>query len=129
MAKRKQRTSARKKMVSKRGKARTRAKPVPRKAAKRAGRKTKAEILAKRVAVKAKAKKQAIKPRAKSAALKKSAPRPTEPPRQPADAAEETVIVDIIEEPVPGVMVITEFESVRTSGPETPTPQTKSGWG
>ena len=129
MAKRKQRTSARKKMVSKRGKARIRAKPVPRKAAKRSGRETKAEILAKRLAVKTKAKKQPTKSRTKRAAFKKSAPRPTEPPRQLADAAEETVIVDIIEERVPGVMVITEFESVRTSGPETPTPQPKSGGG
>ena len=55
-------------------------------------------------------------------APKKVGPRPTEPPGQATDAAEETVIVDIIEEPVPGVMVVTEFESVRTSDLEAPSP-------
>jgi hypothetical protein len=40
-----------------------------------------------------------------------------------ADATEETVIVDIIEEPVLGVMVVTEFESVRTIELEAPSPQ------
>jgi len=44
-----------------------------------------------------------------------------------AEAAEETVIVDTIEERVPGVVVVTEFESVRTSGPEAPSPQPESG--
>jgi hypothetical protein len=29
----------------------------------------------------------------------------------------ETVIVDMIEEPVPGVMVVTEFEATRIRGP------------
>jgi len=136
MAKRKQRALAPKKTALKRGKARTKVKSDPRKAAKRAsaktrarktarraGSKTKAKKAAKRVAVKTKAKKQAIKARAKRAAPKKAAPRPTKPPRQPAEASDETVVVDIIEEPVPGVVIVTEFESVRTSRPETSTPQ------
>lgn len=110
MAKRMQRALARKKTASKRGKVRTKAKSAPRKAAKR-------------VAVKTKPKKQATKARAKRAAPEKAAPRPTEPPRQAAEAPDETVIVDIIEEPVPGVVVVTEFESVRTNRPETPTSQ------
>jgi hypothetical protein len=136
MAKRKQRVLAPKKTALKRGKARTKVKSDPRKAAKRAsaktrarktakraGSKTKAKKAAKRVPVKTKAKKQAIKGRAKRAAPKKTAPRPTEPPRQPAEASDETVVVDIIEEPVPGVVVVTEFESVRTSRPEASNPQ------
>ena len=141
MAKRKQRALAPKKTALKRGQARTKVKSDPRKAAKRAsaktragktakraGSKAKAKKAAKRVAVKTKAKKQAIKARAKRAAPKKAAPRPTEPPRQPAEAPDETVvvdIVDIIEEPVPGVVIVTEFESVRTSRPETSTPQSE----
>jgi hypothetical protein len=129
MAKRKQRALSRKKTASKRRKARTRLKPASRKAAKRAGRKTRAEIAAKRVAVKTKAKKRATKPRAKRGAPKKAAPRPTEPRIQSVEATEETVIVDIIDEPIPGVVVVTEFESVRTSRPETPTLQPQDGEG
>ena len=129
MAKRKQQALARKKTASKRGKARTRFKSAPRTSAKRAGGKTKAEKVAKRVALKTKTKKQATKPRAKRAAPKIAAPRPTGTPRQPAEATEETVIVDIIDEPVPGVVVVTEFESVRTSRPEAPTQQPGSGSG
>jgi len=104
MAKRKRRVLARKKTASKRGKARTSAKSAPKKAAKR-------------IAVKTKAKKQVTKAHVKSAAPKRGA----EPPRQPALAPNETVIFDIIEEPVPGVVVVTEFETVRTSRPATPT--------
>ena len=103
MAKRKQRVLARKKTASKSGKARTKAKSGPKKAAKR-------------IAVKTKAKKQATKARAKRAASKKAVP-----PRQPAQAFDETVIFDIIEEPAPGVVVVTEFETVRTSRPASPT--------
>jgi hypothetical protein len=110
MAKRKHRASARKKTMSKRGKVRTKAKSASRKAAKR-------------VAVKTKAKKQATKARAKRAAPETAGPLPTQPSRQTTGASDETVIVDIIEEPVPGVVVVTEFESVRTTRPETPTSQ------
>jgi hypothetical protein len=63
------------------------------------------------------------------AALKKAAPRPIEPPRKAAEIPDETLIVDIIEEPVPGVVVVTEFEAVRTSRPETPAPQPEGGEG
>jgi hypothetical protein len=113
MAKRKRRASARKKMAAKRGKARARIKSTRRKVAKRAGRKTKA-------------KKQATKPRAKRAAPKKVTPQSVEPPRRPAGATEETVIIDIIEEPAPGVVVVTEFESVQTT---TPLPEGGEGFG
>jgi hypothetical protein len=63
-----------------------------------------------------KAKQQATKAHPKSTAAKEAAPRPTEPPRQQlVEASDETIIFDIIEEPVPGVVVVTEFETVRTS--------------
>ena len=71
----------------------------------------------------AKTKKQAINPRARGAGVKKPAPKPTELSREPVEAADETVIVDIIEEPVAGAVVVTEFESVRTSESEAPGPQ------
>jgi hypothetical protein len=76
-----------------------------------------------RVAVKTKTKKQALKPSARRAGPKKATPQPTELAGRPAEATEEAVIVDIIEEPVPGVVVVTEFESVRTSEPEASGPQ------
>ena len=127
MAKRKERTLARKGTASKRGKAGKKAKSTPRKSAKRTGAKVSAKKTAQRVAAKTKAKKPGIKPRARQAAPKKVKPRRTEPSRQAAGATEETVIVDILEESVPGVVVVTEFESVRTSGPEAPSPQPESG--
>jgi hypothetical protein len=39
------------------------------------------------------------------------------------EGTEETIIVDIVEQAVPGLVVVTEFESVRTNGPEAPSPQ------
>jgi hypothetical protein len=79
--------------------------------------------------VKTKTKKQTTKAREQHAASKKAAPRPTETPRQSAEASDETVIFDIIEEPVPGVVVVTEFETVRTSKPATATRQIEGGEG
>ena len=39
------------------------------------------------------------------------------------EGTEETIVVDIVEQTVPGVVVVTDFESVRTNGPEAPSPQ------
>ena len=58
-------------------------------------------------------------------APKKATPPPSEAPTQLPEATDETVIVDIIDEPVPGVVVVTEFESIRISRPETDTPQSE----
>jgi hypothetical protein len=124
MAKRKQRELAQKRTTSKRGKTRTKVNSAPKKSAKRTRAKTSAKKAARRHAVKTKiktkTKKQAIKPRARRTGPKKAAPQPTELSREPAEATDEAVIVDIIEEPVPGVVVITEFESMRTGEPEAP---------
>ncbi len=72
---------------------------------------------AKRVAAKTTPKKRVTKTKAKRAVTKKAATRATEPPPQ-GDAAAEKVIVDVIEEPVPGVTVVTEFEATRVQGSE-----------
>jgi hypothetical protein len=124
MVKLKERALARKGTASKRGKAGTKVNSARAKAAKRAGAKARAKRAAHRVATKTKAKRPRIKSRARRAAPKKAGPRSTEAARQ---AAEATVVVDIIEEPGPGIVVVTEFESVRTSGPEVPTPQPEGG--
>ena len=123
MAKRKQQALAQKGTVAKRGKSRTKVNSAPKKATKRTGAKARAKRAAKHVAVKTKAKKLGIKPRARQAPPKTVGPRLTKPSRQAAEATKETVIVDIIEETIPGGVVVTEFESVRTSGPEAPSPQ------
>ncbi len=112
MAKQKKRVSVHKKASSQRTKARTRIRSS-KTAAKRASR-GRPKKVAKRVGVPPKAKKQAGKVRALREASKKAVPRPTEPSTQPAEVRDETVIVDMIEEPLPGVVVVTEFETVRT---------------
>ena len=61
--------------------------------------------------------------RARRAAPKKVVPQPTELAGRLAEATDEAPIVDIIEEPVAGAVVVTEFESVRTSETEAPGPQ------
>jgi hypothetical protein len=55
--------------------------------------------------------------------VKKVAPKRARPVKPPSTLAVETVVVDVIEEPVPGVITVTEFEEteVRESkGPEEP---------
>ena len=44
------------------------------------------------------------------------------------DAREDTII-DVIEEPVPGVVVVTEYESVRTATPISPGGEAEGGEG
>ena len=58
------------------------------------------------------------KTKAKRAVIKKAPIKAPEPPPQQGDAAAESVIVDVIEEPVPGVTVVTEFEATRVQGSE-----------
>ena len=123
MAKRKERPLVRKGTAPKRGKVGKKVNAAPKKAAKRTGAKASATRAKQRVAAKTKAKKPGIKPRARQAALKKVGPQPTEPSKPADEATEETIIVDIVEEAVPGVVVVTEFEAVRTNGPEAPSPQ------
>jgi hypothetical protein len=92
MAQRKKRAAARSRKATTRGKARKPAKSVRGKAAKR-------------TSAKATPRKRVTKAKSKRAVVKKVVP------------TVETVIVDVIEEPVPGVMVVTEFEATAIRGP------------
>ena len=118
MAKAKKRVATRKKN-SKRGKASS--KPARKKAAKRtASKKAKSKVRP--------AGKSATKPTAKKMQPPKTSARkvPINVPRQVAEVQVETTIIDVIEEPVPGVVVVTEFESVQTT---TPLPEDGEGSG
>ncbi len=74
--------------------------------------------VARRVAAKTTPKKRVTKAKAKRAVTKKAPTKAPGPPPQQGDAAAETVIVDVVEKPVPGVTVITEFEATRVQGSE-----------
>ena len=117
MAKAKKRVATRKKS-SKRGKAS--AKPARKKAAKR----TKPKQAKSKV-------RGAAKPMAKKQQPSKVAARkePTKPPRQVVEVPVEDTIIDVIEEPVPGVFVVTEYETIRTAPPNSPSPEPKRGVG
>ena len=92
MAQRKKRAAARRGKTPTHGKARKPAKTVRGKTAKR-------------TSAKATPKKRGIKAKSKRAVVKKVV------------QTVETVIVDVIEEPVPGIMVVTEFEATAIRGP------------
>ena len=93
MAQRKKRVAARKGKPATRGKARKPAKSVRGKAAKR-------------TSAKATPRKRVTKAKSKRTTVKKLVP------------TVETVIVDMIEEPVPGVVVVTEFEATGIREPK-----------
>src|SRR5665811_2566636 len=105
MAKAKKRVATRKKS-SKRGKASAR--PARKKAAKR----TKPKQAKSKV-------RGAAKPMAKKQRPSKVAARkaPTKPPRQVVEVPVEDTIIDVIEEPVPSVIVVTEYETIRPATP------------
>ena len=112
MAKAKKRVATRKK-GSKRGKASS--KPARKKAAKRtAPKKAKSKVR--------RAGKSATKPTAKKMQPPKTAARkaPINAPRQVVEVPVETTIIDVIEEPIPGVVIVTEYESVWTTTPISP---------
>ena len=104
MAKAKKRVAARKKS-SKRGLAS--AKPARKKAAKHTTSK------------KAKSKLRAGRTTPKSAAMKKQSPKTAagKAPRRVVEVPVEDTIIDVIEEPVPGTVVVTEYETIRTGTP------------
>lgn len=105
MAKAKKRVATRKKS-SKRGK--VVAKPARKKAAKRtAPSKAKSKI------------RRPSKSATKTAARKE--------PRQVVEAPVEITTIDVIEEPIPGVIVVTEYESVETEPPVSPDTGTGPG--
>jgi hypothetical protein len=120
MAKAKKRVATRKKS-SKRGKAS--AKPARKKAAKRmTPKKAKSKVR--------RAGGGAPKPMAKKKLPPKTAARkaPRSTPRQVVVPVEDTII-DVIEEPVPGVVGVTEYESIRTATPISSSREPKRGAG
>src|SRR5713101_4587681 len=114
MAKAKKRVAARKK-DSKRGKAS--AKLARKMVAKHATPK------------KAKSKVQRAGMSVKKPAAKKKRPRETVERRQVVEMPVENTIIDLIEEPVPGVVAVTEYESVRTATSILPAGEPEGGEG
>ncbi len=108
MAKAKKHVAPRKKS-SKRGKAS--AKPARKKAAKRTtSKKAKSKV--------GRAGRGAPKPAPKKKRpLKSAAQAPRKAPRQVVAVPVEDTIIDVIEEPVPGVVVVREYELIRTATP------------
>jgi len=106
MAKRKKRATARKTRSTARGKART-GKSARGKATRRAS--------ASRTP-----KKRPVKAGPKGAGAKKRVRKRTPRVKPPGVPTAETVIIDVIEEPVPGVISVTEFEATefREASPE-----------
>jgi hypothetical protein len=113
MAKAKKRVATRKKS-SKRGKAST--KPARKKAAKRMTPKQ----------AKSKVRGAAKRQRQSKSAARKA---PSKTPRQAVEVPVKDTIIDVIEEPVPGVVVVTEYETIRTATPISSSPEPKPGVG
>jgi hypothetical protein len=120
MAKAKKRVATRKKN-SKRGK--PSAEPARKKAAKGTSpKKAKSKV---QRAVRGAAKPMAKKQRPSKIAARKA----PIAPRQVVEVPVEDTIIDVIEEPVPGVVVVTEFETIRTATPISPDREAKPGTG
>ncbi len=109
MAKRTKRTTTRKLKAA--GRTQKRRKPAKRQAGK--------------PLVKAKAKRQITKGKKRAVAKRSASRRPTTP-TQPNNLETETTSVDVIEEPVPGVMVVTELEETHTRLDQGQTPASPS---
>ena len=67
----------------------------------------------------------------KSAAKKKRSPKTAarKTPRHVVEVPVEDTIIDVIEEPVPGLVVVTEYESIRTATPLSSSREPKRGVG
>ena len=63
------------------------------------------------------AKRKVTKAKSKRVVSKTMASKGKRPPKQLREATTETFIVDVIEEPVPGVVVVTEFETTEMRQP------------
>lgn len=121
MAKAKKRVAARKKAVkraapkkakSKVQRASTSAAKTPRKKATKRAAPKKAKSKVQRAAASAK------KPAAKKKRASKTAARKA--PRKVAEVLVETTVIDVLEEPSPGVFVLSEYEFVQTTPPNSP---------
>ncbi len=61
--------------------------------------------------------------------LKPAARKARKPPRQVVEVPVEDTIIDVIEEPVPGMIVVTEYEFIRTATPNSSGRERKRGAG
>ena len=113
MVKAKKRVAMRKKS-SKRGKVSAKA------ARKKAAKRTKSKQAKSKV-------KGAAKPKAKKQRPSKlsASKTPRKSPEQVAEVGVDDTIIDVIEEPVPGVVVVTEYETIRTATPISSSPEPK----
>ena len=111
MVQRKQRAAKSRQGTRKRVTARSKAKSVAKKAAKRGVVKTKSKKRA--------ARKQATGPGPKRSRAKKAAAKKASTRKQRKAPPAETILLDVVEEPIPGVLVVTEFETTRTRSPGT----------
>ena len=116
MAQRKNRAAARRGKTATRSKARMRTKPARGKRAKRA-------------TARAAPEKRVTKAKSKRAAAKKAVPIKAKRPKLPNTTSVETVIADIIKDPVQGVVVVTEFEATGIRGPNASPEQTEESRG
>jgi len=111
MAQRRRRAAKSRQGIRKRGTARSKAKFVAKKAAKRGVAKTKSKKRATR--------KQATRPGPKRPSAKKAAAKKVSRLKQRKAPPAETILLDVVEEPTPGVLIVTEFETTRTRSPGT----------
>ena len=105
MAQQKRGVATRRQKAVKRGKAPKRAKAAQRKVAKRSATKAKSRVAPK-------------KTKAKRPAAKIATPRKDVPRKQRGEVPIEVVRVETVQAPVPGVVVVAEYESVRARRPK-----------
>jgi hypothetical protein len=104
MAQRKNRAAARRGKAATRSKARMRTKSAR-------------GMSAKSATARAASGKRVTKAKSKRAVAKKAVPIKARRPKPPSTTSVETVIMDMIKEPVPGVVVVTELEATGMRGP------------
>ena len=105
-------------MVQRKKRATLKAKSTARAKARKASKSARGKA-ANRTVAKPTPKKRLAKPEPKRAGAKKVARKKVRSRKLPSTPAVQTVVVDVIEEPVPGVTVVTEFEAIEVREPST----------
>ena len=105
-------------MVQRKKRATLKAKSTARAKARKASKSARGKA-ANRTVAKPTPKKRLAKPEPKRAGAKKVARKKVRSMKPPSTPAVQTVVVDVIEEPVPGVTVVTEFEAIEVREPGT----------
>ena len=81
----------------------------------------------KRAVAKPAPRKHLARAKPKRARVKKIPRKRARPVKPPSSPAVETVVVDVIEEPVPGVITVTEFEEIELREPRSPKEAEENG--